>query len=77
MSKRANADYYSKMMAEKGRLTVALDANFDAIQNFADQQTISEAGDVAAKGAGLWTPSPARLPAGGHRRLSLCHRGCR
>ena len=35
MSKRVNADYYSKMMAEKGGSTVALDANFDAIQNFA------------------------------------------
>ena len=33
MSKRVNADYYSKMMAEKGGSTVALDANFDAIQN--------------------------------------------
>ena len=42
MSKRANADYYSKMMAEKGGSTVALDANFDAIQNFAVGKTISE-----------------------------------
>ena len=33
MSKRDNADYYSKMMAEKGGSTVALDATFDAIQN--------------------------------------------
>ena len=51
MSKRANADYYSKMMAEKGGSTVALDANFDAIQNFAVGKTISELEDVAAKGA--------------------------
>ena len=29
MSKRTNADYYSKMMAEKGGSTVALDANFE------------------------------------------------
>ena len=51
MSKRANADYYSKMMAEKGGSTVALDANFDAIQNFAVGKTISELEDVAAKNA--------------------------
>ena len=51
MSKRTNADYYSKMMAEKGGSTVALDANFDAIQNFAVGKTISELEDVAAKGA--------------------------
>ena len=33
MSKRVNADYYSKMMAEKAGSTVSLDANYDAIQN--------------------------------------------
>ena len=51
MSKRANADYYSKMMAEKAGSTVSLDANYDAIQNFAVGKTISELEDVAAKGA--------------------------
>lgn len=34
-SKRENAEYYSKNMAEKGGSTVAIDANFDAIQSFA------------------------------------------
>ena len=55
MSKRVNADYYSKMMAEKAGSTVSLDANYDAIQaiqNFAGSgKTISELEDVAAKGA--------------------------
>ena len=51
MSKRANADYYSKMMAEKGGSTVSLDANFDAIQSFAVGRTISELEAVAAKGS--------------------------
>ena len=53
MSKRANADYYSKMMAEKGGSTVALDANFDAIQNFAVGKTISELAVDAVSGATL------------------------
>jgi len=51
MSKRANADYYSKMMAEKGGSTVSLDANFDAIQSFAVGKTISELEAVVAKGS--------------------------
>lgn len=51
MSKRANADYYSKMMAEKGGSTVSLDANFDAIQSFAVGKTVSELEAVAAKGS--------------------------
>ena len=76
MSKRANADYYSKMMAEKGGSTVALDANFDAIQNFAVGKTISELEDVAAKGC-RGCGRRLRRNAGGYRRLSLCHRGCR
>ncbi len=75
MSKRANADYYSKMMAEKGGSTVALDANFDAIQNFAVGKTISELEDVAAKGAeAVDAVSGATLvDTAGY----LCHRGCR
>lgn len=51
MSKRANADYYSKMMAKKGGSTVSLDANFDAIQSFAVGKTVSELEAVAAKGS--------------------------
>jgi len=51
MSKRENAEYYSSMMAEKAGSTVALDANFDAIQSFVVGKTISELEEVAAKGA--------------------------
>ena len=51
MSKRENAEYYSNMMAEKAGSTVALDANFDAIQSFVVGKTISELEEVAAKGA--------------------------
>ena len=49
-SKRVNAAYYSKNMADKAGSTVALDANFDAIQNFAVGKTIAELEAVAAKG---------------------------
>ncbi len=51
ISKRVNADYYSKMMAEKGGSTVSIDANFDAIQSFVVGKTISELEETAAKGA--------------------------
>ena len=43
MSKRANADYYSKMMAEKDGSTVSLDANYDAIQNRVNGMSIADA----------------------------------
>ncbi|MGN0708453.1 MAG: FMN-binding protein [Faecalibacterium sp.] len=49
-SKRVNADYYSKNMADKAGSTVAIDANFDAVQNFAVGKTIAELEEVAAKG---------------------------
>ena len=43
MSKRFNADYYSKMMAEKAGSTVSLDANYDAIQNHVNGMSIADA----------------------------------
>ncbi len=43
MSKRVNADYYSKMMAEKAGSTVSLDANYDAIQNHVNGMSIADA----------------------------------
>lgn len=46
-SKRENAGYYSDMMAEKGGSTVALDANYDAIQSFVVGKTIDEVAAVA------------------------------
>lgn len=42
MSKRVNADYYSKMMAEKAGSTVSLDANYDAIQNYVNGMSIAD-----------------------------------
>ena len=41
-SKRVNAAYYSNNMATKAGSTVALDANFEAIEAFAAGKTIAE-----------------------------------
>lgn len=41
-SKRVNADYYSKNMAEKAGSTVRINDNFDEIQKFAVGKTIDE-----------------------------------
>ena len=50
-SKRANAESYSKNMAEKAGSTVAIDANFDAIQEFVEGKKISELEEVTGKTA--------------------------
>lgn len=42
-SKRENAAYYSKNMAEKGGSTIAIDANFNAIQNHINGMSIEDA----------------------------------
>lgn len=42
ISKRVNADYYSKLMTEKGGATVAIDANYDAIQNHINGMAIPD-----------------------------------
>lgn len=41
-SKRVNTEYYSKNMAEKGGSTIAIDANFDAIQNHINGMSLEE-----------------------------------
>lgn len=41
-SKRVNADYYSKNMAEKGGSAVRIDTNFDAIQNHINGMSITD-----------------------------------
>lgn len=41
-SKRENAEYYSALMADHAGSTVAIDANYDAIQSFAVGKTIDE-----------------------------------
>lgn len=51
MSKRQNTGFYSQMMTDYAGSTVAIDANYDAIQEFAVGKTISELKAVAAKGA--------------------------
>ena len=48
-SKRVNTTYYSKNMAEKGGSTVAIDANFDAIQNHVNGMSIADATAVAGE----------------------------
>lgn len=47
VSKRYNTTTYSALMTEKGNATVALDVNYDNIQNFANGKTISEVLEVA------------------------------
>lgn len=51
MSKRQNTGFYSQMMTDYAGSTVSIDANYDAIQEFAVGKTISELKAVAAKGA--------------------------
>ena len=48
-SKRVNTTYYSKNMAEKGGSTVAIDANFDAIQNHVNGMSIADATALAGE----------------------------
>lgn len=46
-SKRVATDYYSKNMAEKGGSTVAIDKNFDAVQNYINGKKVAEITDLA------------------------------
>ncbi|SCJ07633.1 Uncharacterised protein [uncultured Clostridium sp.] len=48
-SKRDNNETYSKNMTEKAGSTVAIDANFDAIQEFVQGKKISELEEVTGK----------------------------
>ena len=47
-SKRVNTDYYSANMAKSGS-TVAIDANYDAIQNHINGMTIADAAALGAE----------------------------
>lgn len=60
-SKRENSAYYSKLMAEKGGSTVAIDANFDAIQNYAVGKTIEEIETLAGQDGAVDAVSGATL----------------
>ncbi|QEJ95310.1 hypothetical protein FUT79_08920 [Treponema phagedenis] len=48
-SKRVNSEFYSKLMAEHGKSTKPIAANFDAIEAFCIGKTIAEVEDVANK----------------------------
>lgn len=48
-SKRVNTAYYSKNMAEKGGATVAIDANYDAIQNHINGMSIADVKALAGE----------------------------
>lgn len=48
-SKRINTAYYSKNMADKAGSTVAIDANFDAIQNHINGMAIADVTALAAE----------------------------
>ena len=60
-SKRENAPYYSKMMAEMGGSTVTIDENFNAIQDFVVGKTISEVEALAGKSDAVDAVSGATL----------------
>lgn len=60
-SKRVNTAYYSKNMAEKGGSTVAIDKNFDAIQNHINGMKIAEVKDLAGTEAPVDAISGATL----------------
>lgn len=48
-SKRENADYYSELMAKNGGSTVAIDANYDAIQDHINGMSIDDAAALAGQ----------------------------
>ncbi len=60
-SKRDNAKMYSDLMAEKAGSTVAIDKNFDAIQNFVVGKTINEIKAVAGQDNAVDAVSGATL----------------
>lgn len=61
ISKRVNAEYYSALMTEHAGATVAIDKNYDAIQDFAVGKTVSELREVAASGSAADAVSGATL----------------
>ncbi len=60
-SKRMETAYYSKNMAEKGGATIAIDKNFDAIQNHVNGMSIAEAAALAGKEDAVDSVSGATL----------------
>jgi hypothetical protein len=60
-SKRVNAEYYSSLMADHAGATVAIDANYDAIQNHINGMTIAEANALSDEAAPVDAISGATL----------------
>lgn len=60
-SKRENAEYYSALMADHAGSTVAIDANYDAIQSFAVGKTIDELAKTAESDSAVDAVSGATL----------------
>ena len=61
LSKRMETEYYSANMKEKAGSTVAIDANFDAIQEFAVGKTIAELADFKGKAEAVDAVASATL----------------
>ena len=61
LSKRMEADYYSELMASHAGSTVAIDANYDAIQAFAVGKTIAELAEFKGKEDAVDAVSEATL----------------
>lgn len=60
-SKRVNTGYYSDMMKQYANATVAIDANYDAIQAYADTLSIDDAEALAGKDDAVDSVSGATL----------------
>lgn len=60
-SKRVNAEYYSELMASHAGSTVAINANFDAIQSYVAGKTIAEIETLSASDTAVDSVSGATL----------------
>lgn len=60
-SKRINTEYYSDMMKQYANATVAIDANYDAIQAYVDTLSIDDAEALAGKDDAVDAVSGATL----------------
>ena len=74
-SKRVNADYYSKNMAEKAGSTVPLDKNYDEIQKFAVGKTIDELSAYKGDAAAVDAVSGATLQDTGNYLAAIAEAG--
>lgn len=61
ISKRENADYYSKLMKDYANATVSIDGNYDAIQSHVDGMSIADAKTLAQSDNAVDSVSGATL----------------